>query len=172
MKEPTRVACGLAILTLFFVASFAQAGDTFEVTGAGPRMVPFAEPALSNAGLIPDVPGASAAPLAASVPLPYEKALPGPVTDYAIMTARSDWGKEYLLECRRLPDAGFRFVQKQGRSCANLKPWLAVWNVKTGRGVMVLLAWSGNWSLEVQPRGGETVLRGTRPPPVSNRSTA
>ena len=164
MKEPTRVACGFAILALFFVAAFAQAGDTFEVTGARQRMVPFAEPALSNAGLIPDVPGASAAPLAAPVPLPYEKALPGPVTDYAIMTARSDWGKEYLLECRRLPDAGFRFVQKQGRSCANLKPWLAVWNVKTGRGVMVLLAWSGNWSLEVQPRGGETVLRADTSP--------
>jgi alpha-galactosidase len=114
--------------------------------------------------LIPDVPGASATPLATAVSLPFTRVLSGPVTDYALLTASGEVEAEYLLETRRLPASGFRFVQKDGKSGSQLKPWLAVWNLKTGRGVMVLLAWSGNWVLEVAPRDGKTVLRADTSP--------
>lgn len=100
-----------------------------------------------------------AARLAVPVTLPFEKVLPGLVADYEILTACGNWGKEYLLETRRLPDAGFLFVQDKGRSGATLKPWLILRNTQTGQGIAVLLAYSGNWVIEVQPLDGETILR-------------
>ncbi len=93
------------------------------------------------------------------VRLPFEKALAGVVSDYEIMTASGNWGSEYLLTTHRLTDTGFRFVEDKGRSAATIKPWLMLRNVRTGRGVAVLLAYSGNWKLEVQPQDGKTVLR-------------
>ncbi len=114
--------------------------------------------------LIPDLPGASATPLATAVSLPFTKVLSGPVTDYALLTASGDVEAEYILETQRLPATGFRFVQKDGKSGSGLKPWLAVWDIKTGKGVMVLLAWAGNWMLEVAPASGKTVLRADTSP--------
>ncbi|MFC1735755.1 glycoside hydrolase family 36 protein [Candidatus Hydrogenedentota bacterium] len=105
----------------------------------------------------------SAAPvmaqLAVAVALPFEKILPGVVTDYEILTASGDKKKEYLLEIRRLPMTGFRFVQDKGRSGVMLKPWLSIRNTHTQWGITVLLAYSGNWIMEIQRRRGQTVLR-------------
>ncbi|HBO44869.1 MAG TPA: hypothetical protein DD670_13260 [Planctomycetaceae bacterium] len=102
--------------------------------------------------------------LAAAVPLPFEKVLPGPVTDYEIVTASGDFAREYLLRTFRLPAEGFRYVQKLGRSSNGIKPWLLVRNVETGEGVAVSLAYSGNWILAVEPRGENTVLRAATSP--------
>ena len=49
---------------------------------------------------------------AAAAALPCEAVLPDPVTDYDIVTAGSEWGKEYMLQTRRLSGAGFRLEQK------------------------------------------------------------
>lgn len=97
--------------------------------------------------------------LAVPVALPFEKVLPGVVSDYEIMTAGGAWVKEYLLETRKLPGTGFRYVQDRGRGASMMKPWLSVRNTRTGQGVSVLMAYSGNWVMEVQPRDGKTVLR-------------
>jgi len=103
--------------------------------------------------------------LATPVQLPFEKALPGPITDYEIMTASTEVFGEYLLRTSRLPTDGFSHVQQNGRSCGGgIKPWLAVRNVKTGQGVVVSLAYCGNWVLQVKPRGDEVVLRAATSP--------
>jgi alpha-galactosidase len=104
-------------------------------------------------------PSQPAQSLALPVQLPFEKTLPGPVTDYEIMTVSTEGFREYLLQTSRLPAEGFRFVQQNGRSCGGgIKPWLAIRNVKTGQGIVVSLGYCGNWVLEVKPRGDETVL--------------
>ncbi|MBE7559578.1 alpha-galactosidase [bacterium] len=114
---------------------------------------------ISAAPAQPGPPAGTVTRPASPVSLPYEKVLPGRMADYEIMTASGAWGKEYLLSTRRLSDAGFRFVENKGRSAATLKPWLMLRNLRTGQGVAVLLAYSGNWKMEVQPRNGKTVLR-------------
>lgn len=99
------------------------------------------------------------AALAVAVTLPFEKALPGAVSDYEILTAGGEWCKEYVLQPQRLGPEGFRCVQHRGRSASTLKPWISVRNVHTQQGVAVLLAYSGNWRIEVAPRDGQAVLR-------------
>ena len=101
----------------------------------------------------------SALPLATPVQMPWEKVLPGPITDYEIMTATGGQNKEYLLRTAALSAEGFRFVQKAGRSGQDMKPWLLLRNAHTQHGIAVSLAYSGNWRMEVQPRGGQTLLR-------------
>ncbi|MDA3800334.1 MAG: alpha-galactosidase [Kiritimatiellae bacterium] len=100
-----------------------------------------------------------AARLAEPVTLPFEKELHGSVVDYEMLTFSGDAMREYLLKTRRIPATGFRFVQKKGRSATTLKPWVAVRNTKTGQGIAVLIAYSGNWVIEIKPLNGRTVLR-------------
>lgn len=129
-----------------------------------PYLVLFAASCAVHAALAKPEEASPALPCAVPVTLPFEKVLPGVVTDYEIMTANGAWGKEYLLETRRLPDTGFRFVQDKGRSGATMKPWISVRNTTNGQGVALLLAYSGNWVLEVLPRNGQTVLRADTSP--------
>ena len=109
--------------------------------------------------------GTSASELAAAVRLPYEKRLPGAVTDYVMLTFTSPWGHEYLMRETMLPPEGFRYIQKQGRSCQGLKPYCMLYNTKTQGGIAVSLAYSGNWQIEIKPQGDRTVLRVATSPP-------
>ena len=127
---------------------------------------------LAHDDLIDDTVAQSAAPLATPVNLPFEKVLPGPVTDYVLLTAGSAWEKEYQLQSRFLPPEGFRYVQRFGRNGQGLKPWLMLRNAKTGQGIAASLAYSGNWSMEVAARGDNTVLSlSTLPSPLKPLDT-
>lgn len=103
--------------------------------------------------------------LAVPVNLPLEQILPGPVTDYEIMTVGGTYDNEYILQTRTLDPMGFRYVQDKGRGSATLKSWLMLRNKQTRQGIAVLLAYSGNWIIEVRSRDGETVLRMDTSPP-------
>ncbi len=103
--------------------------------------------------------------LAEPVSLPFEQILPGPVTDYEIMTAGGTYDNEYVLQTQTLDPLGFRYLQDKGRGSATLKSWLMLRNKQTGQGVAILLAYSGNWIIEVQSLDGETVLRMDTSPP-------
>jgi alpha-galactosidase len=110
-------------------------------------------------GLNPSTDGSSATELAVPVRLPYEKVLPGAVTDYLMLTFTSPWGKEYMMQEAALPAEGYRFVQTKGRSCQDLKPYFMLYNTKTRQGIAVSVAYSGNWLIEVRPQNDETLLR-------------
>jgi alpha-galactosidase len=108
--------------------------------------------------------GQSAAHLATPVQLPYEKVLPGEVSDYEILKFTSTWGHEYTVQTETLPATGFTYVQKAGRSCEGIKPYWMLRNTKTNQGIAVALAWSGNWLFEVKPQEGHVLLRAAASP--------
>lgn len=98
-------------------------------------------------------------PIASPVELPFEKILPGPVTDYEVMYSNSEFCREYLLDVSHLGPDGFKLKCTKGRSGSGHKPWLMARNVKTQRGLAISLAYSGNWRIEVLPQGKNTLLR-------------
>lgn len=98
-------------------------------------------------------------PFAQTMTLPFEKILPGPVTDYEAMRMSSRWGREYLIETSRLGPYGLTIECIKGRSGAGHKPWLMLRNVKTQRGLAVSLAYSGNWRIQVLSAGQNTLLK-------------
>ena len=100
-----------------------------------------------------------AAPIASATRLPFEKVLPGPVTDYEVLQADSRADYEYILSVSRLSPDGFKLEGKGGRSCAEDKPWLMIRNVKTQRGLAVSLAYSGNWRIEALGHNQNTLFR-------------
>lgn len=111
--------------------------------------------------------GESADELATPVQLPYDKVLPGAITDYAILKFTSGWGREYQMQTETLPQRGYRFVQKAGRSCERTKPYWMFYNTKTNQGIAVALAWSGNWLIDVKPQDGHVLLHlATSPSPL------
>ncbi len=103
-------------------------------------------------------------PFAQATTLPFEKILPGPVTDYEAMHLSSRWGNEYIIETSRLAAAGLRLESTKGRSGSEYKPWLMLRNVKTQKGVAISLAYSGNWIIKVVPSGRDTLLRAATAP--------
>ena len=103
--------------------------------------------------------GHSVSRLATPVGLPYEKELPGAVTDYVLMSVGNLWALEYQLQYRYVPADGMRLVQMTGRSCQGVRPWLMLCNSKTGQGIAATIAYSGNWSMEIVPKGERTILR-------------
>jgi alpha-galactosidase len=98
-------------------------------------------------------------PFAQATTLPFEKILPGSVTDYEAMRMSSKWGKEYIIEISRLNPDGLTMECTKGRSGAGHKPWLMLRNVKTQKGAAISLAYSGNWRMQVLPAGQNTLLR-------------
>ena len=120
--------------------------------------------------LNPATAGSSASELALPVRLPYEKRLPGAITDYVMLTFTSPWGREYLMQETLLPYDGFRYVQKSGRSCQGIKPYCMLYDTKTQRGIAVSVAYSGNWQIEVKPQGDQTLLAWPRRRRNSRRS--
>ncbi len=119
--------------------------------------------ALCTTGIPFGLAGESVLSLATPVELPFEKVLPGFITDYEMLTSSSDTkhmnGKEYLLRTTRLSSKGFHFTQMCGRSGGEvMKPWLMVRNVKTGKGIAISLAYCGNWSVAIVPRVLEAVV--------------
>ncbi len=93
------------------------------------------------------------------VKLPYEKILPGAISDVEIMTPSSFWSGEYIMQIHQLDENGFLLEQKRGRSCKEIKPWLLARNKISGEGIGIFLAYPGNWRIELQASGDNTVLR-------------
>ena len=114
------------------------------VGGAPPLAVPITEGHSDAASAVPQ-------------PLPYEKILPGPISDYRLLTVTATAISEYQIVAVPLTAQGWHFVQEQGRGV--IKPWLAVANQRTGRGIVLALAYEGNWKAEILPFGDRTVLR-------------
>ncbi len=136
------------------------ANSRFETTGARPETVSpmdFGPAKLALAG--------QGVRQARAVALPFQVVLPEPVTNYVAVTAGSDFRREYLLNARLLDGTGFLFEQRAGRSCAGLKPWIMLRSLVTGKGLSAMLAYSGNWKIEIKPEGTRTVLRMDAVPP-------
>jgi len=92
--------------------------------------------------------------------LPFEAILPEPVDEYEIMQADSEGAREYVLSRSRLTADGFDLECKLGRCSSEDKPWLMIRHHKTLKGLAVLLAWPGNWRIEVKADdNGKTRLR-------------
>jgi len=105
------------------------------------------------------IPNLEPVPIASTTMLPYEKILPGPITDYEIMQANSGFEQEYILSVSQLSSDGLKMVSRRGISCAKYKPWLMVRNIKTKHGLAVSIAYSGNWQMEILSHGRNTVVR-------------
>ena len=106
--------------------------------------------------------------LASAILLPFEKVLPGPVSDYEVLRTRNwdrgEYAQEFILEVFRLPADGLKMENKKGISTAFHKAWLIVRNVKTQRGWAVSLAYSGNWRMTITQQGTNSLLRVTTLP--------
>ncbi len=99
-----------------------------------------------------------------SAKVPFEKTLPGLITDYEVMESSSGSQSEYLISVSQLTTDGYKLEEKYGRSNVLGKSWLLIRNAKTHRGLAVAMAYSGNWRIEVLPQAGNTVVRmDTRP---------
>jgi alpha-galactosidase len=97
--------------------------------------------------------------LATPVRLPFARKLPGPVTEWEVMTAEGKWGKEYKLDVSPLGADGFRYAQRLGRATSGRKAWWLLANRRTGQGLALQLAYMGNWTYEVVPQGQEIEVR-------------
>jgi alpha-galactosidase len=105
------------------------------------------------------IPGRSAARLATPVKLPLERTLPGPITDWVLLTANGGWGQEYILKLQPLDAKGFRYAQRAGRASQKMKAWWLLANRRTGQGLALMIAYMGNWTFEAAPRGENVVVR-------------
>jgi alpha-galactosidase len=105
------------------------------------------------------IPGKSQSPLATPVRLPFERTLPGPISDWVLLTAKGAWGEEYYLQVQKLEAEGFRYASRSGRACSGIKSWWMVANRRTGQGLALMLAYMGNWTFEVVPQGQQVVVR-------------
>jgi alpha-galactosidase len=128
----------------------------FIVTGAHP------EP--SGSGMVDPIaqlkiPGKSAQRMATPVSLPFERTLPGPVTDWALMAVDGQGHREYYLKFFNLDSTGYRYAQRRGRASNGMKPMWVLVNTRTGKGLALMLAYMGNWTFEVEPKEGKTVVR-------------
>lgn len=109
--------------------------------------------------------GESRERLATPVRLPFRRELPGPISDWVLMTAEGRWHNEYRpMKVRPVPATGFRYAQRSGRACTGMKAWWMLANRKTGQGLALSLAYMGNWTYEVIPQGQVTVVRLTTSP--------
>ena len=91
--------------------------------------------------------------------LPFEKELPGKITDVEIMTPSSFWSGEYVMNIHQLDENGFTLEQIRGRSCKEIKPWLFARNKTNNEGIGIFLAYPGNWRIVIEKSGDNTVLR-------------
>jgi alpha-galactosidase len=88
--------------------------------------------------------------------------LPGGV--YTLRYLYGTWGQERQLASETL-GAGVRdFEQTHGRSSKGYVPWLSLRNERAGVEYLADLAWSGNWSMQVDRTPGENDIElGSRP---------
>ena len=94
------------------------------------------------------------------VTLPWERVLPGPVTDYEVLRSRSGMNREYILTGTRLGPDGLAIRCTRGRCAAADKPWLLLRHHQTRRGLALALAYAGNWQIGVEPTpDGRTRVR-------------
>lgn len=113
------------------------------------------------------IPGHSGQRLATPVGLPLERTLPGPITDWVLLTANNTAGSEYYLQRQPLGPEGFRFTKRvlRPKEPPSMKPWWLLGNRRTGQGLAVMLAYMGNWTIEVVPKGDQVSLRLDTSPP-------
>ena len=105
-------------------------------------------------------------------PLPFEHTFPGSVTNYEVMyslgplnQSRRPDGKpragrrEFVLEQIVVPARGLTLEETAGRCGASYKPWIMVRHRKTHRGLVLWMAYPGNWRISLLPKGKDAVLR-------------
>lgn len=130
----------------------------FTISGARPTPV-----ARSAAEIDPIAalkgPGRSAQRLASPVRLPFERRLPGSITNWVLMEADGEGTKEYYLRFTELSDEGFRYAQRRGRASNGRKPMWVLANKNSGKGLALMLAYMGNWTFEVTPVGEQILVR-------------
>jgi hypothetical protein len=127
----------------------------FTVSGAKPT--PWLAPMLPMPSL--NMPGHSAHRLAAPVRLPFQRMLPGPITDWVLMAVDGSGKKEYYLQFTPLGPEGYRYAQRRGRASNGMKPMWVLSNQRTGQGLALMLAYLGNWTFEVAAQGEKIAVR-------------
>jgi alpha-galactosidase len=132
------------------------AAARFTVTGI--------QPAPANSGLVDPLaalplPGRSSQRLAKAVRLPLERTLPGPISDWALLLVNGQGSKEYYLRFQELGSEGYRHAQRRGRASNGMKPMWVLANRRTGQGLALMLAYMGNWTFEVAPKGQQVCVR-------------
>lgn len=139
------------------VADFAA----LPLGGAAPLPASVPPPAVPASQIDPygarNLPGRSAQRLASSVPLPYERTLPGPIHDWVLLAVNGQGSREYYLQFKPLGTEGYRYAQRRGRASQGMKPMWVLANQRTGQGVALMLAYMGNWTFEVGLGVGDAV---------------
>ena len=103
--------------------------------------------------------GKSQARLATPVRLPLERTLPGPISDWMLLTASGEWCHEYLLNVQQLDQKGFHYTARDIRPCTGMKTWWMLANRHTGQGLAYMQAFMGNWTMSIEPNGQEIKVR-------------
>ncbi|MGA2617835.1 MAG: alpha-galactosidase [Thermoguttaceae bacterium] len=143
----------LGMLAVMGVAAGRAAARGEEPAGAARSPAVKSDPIAAADG------GQSRQRLATPVRVPLERTLPGPITDWVLLTARGDWGHEYELKTEPLPADGVRCATRSGRACMPMKAWWVLANRRSGQGLAIMLAYMGNWTFQAAPRGGAVVVR-------------
>ncbi len=79
-----------------------------------------------------------------------------PKGDYTMRYLWGGWGMERQLAAEPVGVGARRFEQTNGRSTQGYVPWLSLRNETSGVEYLAELAWSGNWSMEVERRAEVT----------------
>jgi alpha-galactosidase len=139
------------------------ADASVKMSAGSPRIV-----AARNGDPIADlaIEGSSRSQFASPVRLPYATTLPGPAADWMLLTANGAWGQEYNLRLQRLGPEGFHHATRSGRACSEMKAWCMLANRRTGQGLALMLAYMGNWTLDVTAAAdGQLAVRLATSPP-------
>ncbi len=161
MKPRPAAFPAFAIVVMVMLALLAPAAETNRPTPAAPVAVPSNQiDPMADARF----PGRSAQRLAKPVGLPFERTLPGPITDWVLLAVNGQGSKEYYLQFKALAPEGYRYAQRSGRASQGMKPMWVLANQRTGQGLALMLAYMGNWTFEVVPQAkGISVKLATSP---------
>lgn len=86
-------------------------------------------------------------------------ALDLPAGEYTLRYLYGGWGQERQLAVEAVGAGARRFDQTRGRSSHGYIPWLSLRNETSGVEYIAELAWSGNWSMEVERQPGASATR-------------
>ena len=82
-----------------------------------------------------------------------------PAGEYSLRYLYGGWGQERQLAVEPVGAGARRFDQTRGRSAHGYIPWLSLRNERSGIEYIAELAWSGNWSMEIERHPGAAAAR-------------
>ncbi|HVG38283.1 MAG TPA: glycoside hydrolase family 36 N-terminal domain-containing protein, partial [Pyrinomonadaceae bacterium] len=87
-----------------------------------------------------------------------------PSGEYTLRYLWGGWGQERQMTAERLGAGTRSFIQSKGRSTNHYVPWLSLRDEDRNLEYLAELAWSGNWSMDVEklPGRGQSALRDQR----------